>query len=86
MEEVAMKLAEAEKDEQQKIGKIRTVKGRARDTITEVQKAHFVTNLPGFNVHGSVHRNNILIYIQQDAKLHSLFLTLAGPCIIIQFK
>ena len=26
-----------------------------------------------FNVHGSVHRNNILIYIQQDAMLHSLF-------------
>jgi len=26
-----------------------------------------------FNVHGSLHRNNILIYIQQDAKLHSLF-------------
>jgi len=26
-----------------------------------------------FNVHGSVHRNIILIYIQQDAKLHSLF-------------
>ena len=25
------------------------------------------------NVHGSVHRNNILIYIQQDAILHSLF-------------
>jgi hypothetical protein len=25
-----------------------------------------------FNVHGSVHRNNILIYIQQDATLHSL--------------
>ena len=25
------------------------------------------------NVHGSVHRKNILIYIQQDAKLHSLF-------------
>jgi hypothetical protein len=24
-------------------------------------------------VHGSVHRNNILIYIQQDATLHSLF-------------
>ena len=22
---------------------------------------------------GSVHRNNIIIYIQQDAKLHSLF-------------
>jgi len=26
-----------------------------------------------FNVHGSVHRNNILIYIQKDATLHSLF-------------
>jgi len=26
-----------------------------------------------FNIHGSVHRNNILIYIQQDATLHSLF-------------
>ena len=26
-----------------------------------------------FNVHGSVHRNHILIYIQQDATLHSLF-------------
>ena len=26
-----------------------------------------------FNVYGSVHRNNILIYIQQDATLHSLF-------------
>jgi len=25
-----------------------------------------------FNAHGSVHRNNILIYIQQDAALHSL--------------
>ena len=26
-----------------------------------------------FNVHVSVHRRNILIYIQQDATLHSLF-------------
>jgi hypothetical protein len=26
-----------------------------------------------FNVHGCVHHNNILIYIQQDATLHSLF-------------
>ena len=26
-----------------------------------------------FNVYGSVHRNNILIYIQKDATLHSLF-------------
>jgi len=27
----------------------------------------------GFNVHGSVHRKNILIYNQQDATLHILF-------------
>jgi hypothetical protein len=33
------------------------------------QKEHTIL----FNVHGSVHRNNILIYIQQDATLHSLF-------------
>jgi len=26
-----------------------------------------------FNVHGSVHRKNILIYIQQDVMLYSLF-------------
>ena len=26
-----------------------------------------------FNVHGSVHRKNILIYIQQDATFHSIF-------------
>ena len=26
-----------------------------------------------FNVHGSVLRKNILIYVQQDATLHSLF-------------
>jgi hypothetical protein len=25
-----------------------------------------------FNVHGSVHRKNILIYIQEDATLHNL--------------
>jgi len=25
-----------------------------------------------FNVHGSVHRKNILVYIQQDATLYSL--------------
>ena len=30
------------------------------------------TNLT-FNVYGSVHRKNILIYIQQDATLHGLF-------------
>ena len=26
-----------------------------------------------FNVHGSLHRKNILIYVQQDATLRSLF-------------
>jgi len=26
-----------------------------------------------FNIHGSVHHNNILIYIRQDVTLHSLF-------------
>ena len=26
-----------------------------------------------FNVHGSVHHKNIIIYIQKDATLHSLF-------------
>jgi len=26
-----------------------------------------------FNVYGSVHPNNILLYVQQDATLHSLF-------------
>ena len=31
------------------------------------------TEQPEFNVHGSVHRKNIPIYIQQDARLHSLF-------------
>jgi len=30
-------------------------------------------NHNGFNVHGSVHRKSILIYIKQDAKLHNLF-------------
>jgi hypothetical protein len=37
-----------------------------------------ITGLAGttilyFNAHGSVRRYNFLIYIQQDAKLHSLF-------------
>ena len=35
-------------------------------------RAKYVFN---FNIHGSVHRNNILIYIQQDATLHSLFIS-----------
>jgi hypothetical protein len=35
--------------------------------ISKPNLAHF------FKVQGSVHRNNIPIYIQQDATLHSLF-------------
>jgi len=35
--------------------------------ISKPNLAHFL------NVHGSVHRNNIPIYIQQDATLYSLF-------------
>ena len=31
------------------------------------------TYMGEFNIHGSVHHNNILISIQQDATLHSLF-------------
>jgi len=36
-------------------------------------KQYILYRVRNFNVHGSVHRNNILIYIQQDATLHSLF-------------
>jgi hypothetical protein len=36
------------------------------------------TSTDEFNVHGSVHRNNILMYIQQDAMLNSLFIS--GNC------
>jgi hypothetical protein len=32
-------------------------------------KISFIT----FNGHGSMHHNNILTYVQQDAMLHSLF-------------
>jgi len=33
-----------------------------------------------FNVHGPVHLNNILIYIQQDATLHSLLSVTCSTC------
>jgi hypothetical protein len=47
----------------------------------EKQQMHFnfthvasnTTEHNKFNVHGSVHLNNILIYIQQDTTLHRLF-------------
>ena len=35
--------------------------------------ASYNAHFPVFNVHGPVHLNKILIYIQQDATLHSLF-------------
>ena len=34
---------------------------------------HHLRKFQQFQVHGSVHRNNIPTYIQQDATLHSLF-------------
>jgi len=47
-------------------------------TIAQVGEClHFFSLLPQnvdqFNIHGSVHRKNILMCIQQDAMLHSLF-------------
>jgi hypothetical protein len=39
---------------------------------------HFMLCLLKVNVHGSVHRKKIPIYIQQDATLHSLFIS--GNC------
>ena len=38
-----------------------------------VRWIHKTTRCFFFKVHGSVHRKNILIYIQQDVTLHSLF-------------
>jgi hypothetical protein len=43
-------------------------KQRVRRCVTQ-----YSNDLQEFNVHGSGYRNNILIYIQQDATLHSLF-------------
>jgi hypothetical protein len=42
--------------------------------VSRIYKLYFCY----FNVYGSVHRNNILIYIQQNATLHSLFIS--GNC------
>jgi hypothetical protein len=36
-------------------------------------KQYLQRNVNKFNVHGPLHSNNILIYIQQDATLHRLF-------------
>jgi hypothetical protein len=45
---------------------------RKHQTFDEMNKES------GFNVYGSVHRKSIPIYIQQDATLHSLFIS--GNC------
>ena len=42
-------------------------------TSVQTRQVLHVHTAHEFNVHGSVHRNNILIYVQQDATLHSLF-------------
>jgi len=39
-----------------------------------ISLAESITPLYGFNVHGSVHRNNILTYIQQDASYTVYFI------------
>ena len=41
------------------------------------QVRHCLVYIDEFNVRGLVHRKNILIYVQQDATLHSLF---SGNC------
>ena len=48
------------------VGRIRLATAIARLLKNKIQWKEF-------NVHGSVYRNNILIYIQEDATLHSSF-------------
>jgi hypothetical protein len=42
-------------------------------TLYSYLQGNTMMELGGFNLHGSVHRKNILIYIQQDATFHGLF-------------
>jgi hypothetical protein len=44
-----------------------------------MQLENLVSSKMFFNVYVSMHRNNILIYMQQDAKLHSLFYLETAP-------
>jgi hypothetical protein len=51
---------------------------RKRNVTSRVHKVynenlHTKNVLSKFNVYGSVHRKNVLICVQQDATLHSLF-------------
>ena len=59
---------------------IKRARDNTQDEITSalniknvIPKWYISINKFKFNVHGSVYCNNILIYIQQDATLHSLF-------------
>jgi hypothetical protein len=48
--------------------------GGARVSILNLYNLAFMCSICiNFNVHGSMHHNNIVIYIQQDATFHSLF-------------
>ena len=47
------------------------IKTTTKEIFCFVNKPKFI-NLT-FNVYGSVHRKYVLIYVQQDATLHSLF-------------
>jgi hypothetical protein len=51
---------------------LRSMSGR-QGTIFPATSLKVVSKILVFNFDGSVHRNNILIYIQKDATLHSLF-------------
>jgi hypothetical protein len=52
-----------------------TIYSRSLDFLLGILRPNsfVVSEKLGFNVHGPVHRNNILMYIQQDATLHTLF-------------
>jgi len=41
--------------------------------LSKLLYSYYMRTLNVFNVRGSVHHKNILIYIKQDAMLHSLF-------------
>ena len=47
----------------------------SKHTFIHSSMARYSASFFKFNVHGSVHRKYILIYIQQDATLHSLFIS-----------
>jgi hypothetical protein len=43
--------------------------------VYKMQRNQRLEHLYRFNVYGSVHRKYVLVYIQQDATLHSLFIS-----------